>query len=135
VTTRTLRYYDEIGLLEPASIGENGYRYYDFGSLLQLQQIMFFRELDVPIKEIQHYMSRPDFNLLNALANHRQRLQQSVSRLETLIDTIDQTIATINGEWIMTAKEHFEGFDEGKHKEETQQRWGNTPQYNESQKK
>jgi DNA-binding transcriptional MerR regulator len=48
VTTRTLRYYDEIGLLSPADTGENGYRYYDQGSLLRLQQILFFRELDVP---------------------------------------------------------------------------------------
>ena len=48
VSTRTLRYYDEIGLLTPASIGENGYRYYDYGNVLQLQQIMFYRELEIP---------------------------------------------------------------------------------------
>ena len=67
VTTRTIRYYDEIGLLSPADTGGNGYRYYDQGSLLQLQQILFFRELDVPLKDIQLFMSRPDFNLLGAL--------------------------------------------------------------------
>ncbi|MGD9093509.1 MAG: MerR family transcriptional regulator [Anaerolineales bacterium] len=64
VTTRTLRYYDEIGLLTPASTGENGYRYYDQDSLMQLQQILFFRELDIPLKDIHHIVSRPDFNLL-----------------------------------------------------------------------
>ncbi len=52
ITTRTLRYYDQLGLLKPAEIGENGYRYYDRGNLLNLQQILFFRELDVPLKQI-----------------------------------------------------------------------------------
>ena len=52
VTTRTLRYYDQLGLLNPAEIGENGYRNYNHEDLLRLQQIMFFRELDVPLKEI-----------------------------------------------------------------------------------
>jgi DNA-binding transcriptional MerR regulator len=75
VTTRTLRYYDEIGLLTPASIGANGYRYYNLNSLLRLQQILFFRELDVPLKDIHLIMSRPDFNLLDALEHtaHRSR--------------------------------------------------------------
>jgi DNA-binding transcriptional MerR regulator len=50
VTTRTIRYYDQIGLLAPGQIGGNGYRYYDRGSLLRLQQIMFYRELDVPCR-------------------------------------------------------------------------------------
>lgn len=135
VTTRTLRYYDEIGLLEPASIGENGYRYYDYGNLLQLQQIMFYRELDVPVKDIQQSLSRPDFNHLDTLVNHRQHLEQNISRLEQLLDTVDQTIATIKGEWTMTDKEYFLGFDETQYEEETRQRWANTSKYKESQKK
>jgi DNA-binding transcriptional MerR regulator len=135
VTTRTLRYYDEIGLLIPADIGDNGYRYYDQGSLLRLQQILFFRELDVPLKDIQLVTSRPDFNLLRALENHRSSLQNRAKRLDKLIDTIDQTIATIKGEWIMTARDYFEGFDETQYEEETRERWGNTTQYAESQKK
>ena len=135
VTTRTLRYYDEIGLLAPADIGDNGYRYYDQSSLLSLQQVLFFRELDVPLKEIQLITSRPDFNLLSALENHRSSLQNKAKRLEKLIDTIDQTIATIKGEWIMTAKGYFEGFDETQYEEEVRERWGKSPQYAESQKK
>lgn len=135
VTTRTLRYYDEIGLLGPADTGDNGYRYYDQDSLLQLQQILFFRELDVPLRDIQLFMSRPDFNLLEALEKHREALQRRAQRLEKLIDTVDQTIATIKGERIMTATEYFEGFDESQYDEETQERWGHTPQYAESQKK
>lgn len=135
VTTRTIRFYDEIGLLSPADTGDNGYRYYDQGSLLQLQQILFFRELDVPLKDIQLIMSRPDFNLRQALEKHRQALDFRVKRLNKLIDTVDQTIATLQGDWIMSAKDFFEGFDESQYEEETRQRWGHTPQYAESQRK
>ncbi len=135
VTTRTLRYYDEIGLLSPADTGENGYRYYDQSSLLRLQQILFFRELDVPLKDIQLIMTRPDFNLLQALENHRLSLKNKLNRLDRLIGTIDQTISTIKGGKMMSAEEYFEGFDETLYEEETRQRWGNTPQYAESQKK
>jgi DNA-binding transcriptional MerR regulator len=135
VTTRTLRYYDEIGLLNPAFTGENGYRYYDQNSLLRLQQILFFRELEVPLKDIHLIMSRPDFSSLQALQNHRTALQSRVKRLNTLIDTIDQTIANIKGKWIMTENDYFEGFDETQYEDEVKERWGNTPQYAESQKK
>lgn len=135
VTTRTLRYYDEIGLLEPADTGDNGYRYYDQGSLLRLQQILFFRELDVPLKDIHLIMSRPDFSLLRALEEHRDSLENRAKRLGKLIDTVDRTIETIKGDQIMTAKDYFEGFDETQYEEEARQRWGNTPQYAQSQKK
>ncbi len=135
VTTRTLRYYDEIGLLSPAETGDNGYRYYDQGSLLRLQQILFFRELDLPLKDIQLFMSRPDFNLLSALAKHRSSLQTRAKRLDKLIDTIDQTIAAIKGERAMTAKGYFEGFDETQYEEEARERWGKTSQFAESRKK
>lgn len=75
VTTRTIRYYDEIGLLRPLYIGDNGYRFHDQDSLLRLQQILFFRELDVPLKEIQRILGRLDFNLMRALENHKSALQ------------------------------------------------------------
>jgi len=135
VTTRTIRYYDEIGLLPPASTGDNGYRYYDHESLLRLQQILFFRELEVPLKEIELIMNRPDFNPLHALGKHRNSLLIKAKRLDKLIDTIDQTIATIKGEWTMTERGYFEGFDETQYEEETKERWGHTLQYTESQKK
>jgi DNA-binding transcriptional MerR regulator len=135
VTTRTIRYYDEIGLLNPAHTGDNGYRYYDDGSLLRLQQILFFRELEVPLKDIQLIMNRPDFNLSEALKNHRAALQSRAKRIDRLIDTIDQTIATIKGDWKMTEKEYFEGFDETQYEDEVKERWGNTTQYAESQRK
>jgi DNA-binding transcriptional MerR regulator len=135
VTTRTLRYYDQIGLLIPAEIGENGYRYYDQRNLMRLQQILFFRELDIPLNDIQLIMSQPDFNLYVALDEHRSSLEKKAVRLNKLITTIENTLATIRGERLMTAEEYFEGFDEASYEEETKQRWGNTPQYAESQRK
>lgn len=135
VTTRTIRYYDEIGLLDPALTGDNGYRYYDQDSLLSLQQILFFRELDVPLKEIQLIMSRPDFNLLSTLENHRSALHIKVRRLDTLIDTLDQTIATVKGDGTMSDKDVFKGFDENQYEDEVRERWGDSPRYAESQAK
>jgi DNA-binding transcriptional MerR regulator len=135
VTTRTIRYYDEIGLLQPATTGDNGYRYYDQESLLRLQQILFFRELDVPLKEIQLIMSRPDFDLLSALENHRSSLLGRARRVQALVETIDHTIATMKGELSMTEKEYFEGFDESQYEEEARQRWSEDPKFAESQAK
>ncbi|MCK4901176.1 MAG: MerR family transcriptional regulator [Anaerolineales bacterium] len=135
VTTRTIRYYDEIGLLSPANTGENRYRYYDQDSLLRLQQILFFRELDVPLKEIELIMNRSNFDLLSALENHRSSLQSKMRRLEMLIDTLDQTIATVKGERTMSDREIFEGFDESQYEDEVRERWGDTPQFTRSQKK
>ncbi len=135
VTTRTLRFYDEIGLLNPAGTVSNGYRFYDQESLLHLQQILFFRELEVPLDEIRLIMSSPDFDLLGSLEKHRTALQIRSKRLAHLITTIENTIATIKGDMKMDDKQLFEGFDETKYEEETRQRWGNTPQYKESQRK
>ena len=135
VTTRTLRYYDEIGLLPTAETSANGYRYYDHACLLKLQQILFFRELDVPLKDIQLIMNHPDFNLLDALEGHRASLHSQVNRLNKLLETIDHTIAVFKGESHMSDGEYFEGFDETKDTDEVKERWGHTTQYAESQRK
>jgi DNA-binding transcriptional MerR regulator len=135
VTTRTIRYYDEIGLLDPALTGDNGYRYYDQDSLLRLQQILFFRELDVPLKEIELVMNGPNYDLLSALGNHRSALQTKVHRLEKLIDTLDKTVSSIKGEGTMSDKDFFAGFDESQYEDEVRERWGDSPRYAESQVK
>ncbi|HUV16149.1 MAG TPA: MerR family transcriptional regulator [Pelolinea sp.] len=135
VTTRTLRYYDEIGLLSPAEVGDNGYRLYDHQSMLRLQQILYFRELDIPLKDIRHTLNQPNFDLLTALETHRLSLQGRAERITALIETLDQTIATLKGEWIMSEKDYFNGFDESQYEEEARQRWGGTPQYSESRRK
>ncbi len=131
-TTRTLRYYDQQGLLEPARIGTNGYSYYDRGNLLTLQQILFFRELDVPIKEIQFLLSRPDFQLLRSLENHQRAIQERISHYQELLDTIQRTISDLEGETKMNGSDYFKGFDEKEFQAEAQERWGSTPQYRDS---
>ncbi|MFC2028679.1 MerR family transcriptional regulator [Chloroflexota bacterium] len=135
VTTRTLRYYDKLGILKPASTGGNGYRYYDRQSLLRLQQILFLRELDVPLREIQELLNQPDLNLQAVLTRQREALESRKNRLQKLIETIDHTIANLKGENKMTDKEYFEGFDQSKYEDEVKERWGDSPQYIESQRK
>ena len=135
VTTRTLRYYDQLGLLIPVEIGENGYRYYDHDNLLRLQQVLYFRELEVPLKEIQYLLSCPDFQLSSSLENHRTALKNQVQRLNKLLATLEKTIRSLEGEGYMSEKEYFEGFDETRHEDETRELWGQTPQYTESQRK
>lgn len=135
VTTRTLRYYDQVGILIPAKFGSNGYRYYDHDSLLRLQQILFYRELDVPLKEILYLLNRPDFQILPALQNHQEAIREKVKRYQELLRTIQKTITSLNGEEHMAENEYFEGFDESQYEEEVVERWGHTPQFGESQRK
>jgi len=134
VTTRTLRYYDQIGLLRPAQTGENSYRYYDRDSLLRLQQILFLRELDVPLSDIREMLNKPELDLQVVLTGHRAALDGRRVRLQTLIDTIDHTIANLKGENKMNDKDYFDGFDQSQYEDEVKERWGDSSQYTESQK-
>jgi DNA-binding transcriptional MerR regulator len=127
VTIRTLHYYDEIGLLQPASHGENGYRYYDEQAVLRLQQILFYRELDLSLEEIRAILDRPDFDLIRALRGHRRALLNRRERIDSLIETIDKTVRHLKGEIEMSDKDFYSGFDEEKQKEhakEAERRWG-----------
>ncbi len=135
VTTRTLRYYDHLGLLTPAKIAENGYRLYNRDNLLRLQQVMFFKELNVPLKEIQSILDQPEFHPLTTLKEHRGAILAQTGRLNKLLNTLDQTISSLEGDHIMENQDLFEGFDEKKYQEETRDRWGDTPQYKQSQQK
>ena len=121
VTPRTLHHYDQIGLLKPESIGENGYRYYGEKSMLRLQQILFYRELDMPLDEIKKIMGRRDFDVLAALENHKLELQKRIRRLSHLIETVDKTINHLKGENIMSPKGLFEGFSEEQQEEYAKQ--------------
>ena len=98
VTPRTLHHYDQIGLLKPSQVGENGYRYYGEESLLRLQQILFYRELDLPLDEIRKIMGRRDFDALAALENHKQELEKRIESLLGLIETVDNTILHLKGQ-------------------------------------
>ena len=112
VTPRTLHHYDEIGLLKPSRIGDNGYRYYGEESLLKLQQILFYRELDFPLDDIRKIMGRRDFDVLSALETHKESLTRQMERTKRLLVTVDNTINHIKGEKLMSQKGLFEGFSE-----------------------
>ena len=79
VTPRTLHFYDEIGLLKPTRVGDNGYRYYDEEAMLRLQQILLYRKMELPLEEIKQVMGRHDFDILSALEEHRLELQNKIS--------------------------------------------------------
>ena len=112
VSSRTLHYYDQIGLLKPESRGRNGYRQYGDESLLKLQQILFYRELGVPLDKIKAILTRPDFDVAAALESHRAALLRQVERTERLIQTVDDTILHLKGKKDMSKKALFEAFSE-----------------------
>lgn len=114
VSPRTLRYYDRKGLLKPDAVGANGYRYYGERSLLRLQQILFYRELDLPLAEIRDLMGRRGFSAARALEGHRRALEARIERLRRLIKTVDETLLHLKGETKMSDKKLFEPFSEEK---------------------
>jgi DNA-binding transcriptional MerR regulator/quercetin dioxygenase-like cupin family protein len=110
VSVRTLHFYDEVGLLKPAYVGANGYRFYEEPQLLSLQQILFYRELGFELKQIKEVVNRADFEKLAALQSHRTVLEQQLARTRSLIETIDKTIEHLQGTKIMKTEELFQGF-------------------------
>lgn len=92
VTVRTLHFYEELGILKPAYYGSNGYRYYEEKELVQLQQILFFKELGFSLKQIKKVLGRSDFDRLAALHSHRKSLSQEWEKLGQLLEVIDKTI-------------------------------------------
>lgn len=110
VSSRTLRYYDEINLLKPSRINSSGYRIYGQKEVDRLQQILFFRELEVNIDTIIQIMNEPNFDQSYALMQHYHQLVQKRDRLDKLIKTIEKTIAHEKGEIMMSNNEKFEAF-------------------------
>jgi len=109
VSVRTLHFYDETGLLKPAYVGTNGYRFYEEPQLLTLQQILFYRELGLELKQIKQVLGRAEFEKVAALQSHRQVLEEKLTRTRSLLGTIDKTIADLKGRK-MTTEEMFVGF-------------------------
>ena len=130
VSVRTLHYYDEIGLLVPAYVDRStGYRYYDENSLLRMQEILFYRELDFSLKSIREFLSSPNYNKRKALKEQKKMLTLKKERLERLISAID---GAVKGENIMIA---FDNSEFEKHKAEAKEKWGQTPAYKEHAEK
>ncbi len=123
ITTRTLRYYDEIGLLSPQRTSSNGYRVYGQQEVDLLQQILFYRELGVQLDEIKNIVWSKNYDGLAALQDHLFSLKVKKGQIELLIANVEKTIAAAKGDIKMSDKEKFEGFKQ-KVIEENEQRYG-----------
>jgi DNA-binding transcriptional MerR regulator len=117
VTVRTLHHYDEIGLLAPAHIGANGYRYYGRAELLRLQRILFHRELGVQLGAIAAFLELEGEDQVSVLMRHREKLEVERERYRVLIETIDRTVAAMKGQAKMSNADLYKGFSAEKQAE------------------
>lgn len=132
VSVRTLHYYDEIGLLHPSRVTDAGYRLYDDAAVSRLQQILFFRELDFPLKSIAGILDSPAFDRREAFVNHKRLLELKRERLNRLIRLVEENL---KGEINMSTREFDMGEIEAtreQYADEVKSRWGNTSAYAES---
>lgn len=135
VSPRTLRHYDQIGLLKPALIGDNGYRYYQYQQLTTLMQILFYKELDFSLEEIKQIVQDPSFDMVQAFTDHRQLLRLKNKRIKRLIKTIDQIITSYQEHQPMNPQQTYKSFYQqeiDKYKDEVKTRWGHTDAYHQS---
>ena len=102
ISTRTLQYYDEIGLLKPSELTESGYRLYDDEALQKLQQILFFKELGFKLKEIKEILQKPDFDKIKAFKRQKELLLLKRNRTDRLIQLLSRLE---KGEQCMSFKE------------------------------
>ena len=110
VTGRTLRWYDEIGLLKPARTNSAGYRIYGPEQVNRLQDILFYRAIGVPLSSIRTILDAPDFDRQTALQSHLATLEQQKDQLDAMILTVRKTLSALQGETAMTDHEKFEAF-------------------------
>ena len=110
ISSRTLRYYDEIGILKPARINSSGYRIYGSKEVDRLQQILFYRELGMDLESIKNIVTSDSFDESTALIQHREKLLHQREKIDLLIANVNKTIASKEGRIKMSDKEKFEGF-------------------------
>ena len=135
VSIRTLHHYDHIGLLCPEIAADSGYRWYGAADVEKMQQILFYRELDFPLKDIRDILADPQYDKQEALRRQRQLLLLKRERLDGLLELLD---ANLKGERTM----EFQGFNASEleqarrqYADETKARWGHTDAWKESQEK
>ena len=135
ISVRMLHYYDEIGLLKPSEVTDVGYRLYDDKALMILQQILFYKELDIPLKEVKEMMYSPHYNIMQALDNQKKLLILKCNRLNDLVELINQTL---KGENEMSFKEfdmseYYSALEEFKkeYKDKILKVYGTMDKYNE----
>jgi DNA-binding transcriptional MerR regulator len=109
ISVRALHHYHEIGLLDPACVGANGYRYYGREELLRLQQILINRALGIPLGEIAAILDAPDHDRLAALRAQRARIAEQAARSAEMLRTIDRTIADLEGDRAMKDADLYTG--------------------------
>lgn len=130
ISVRTLHYYDEIGLLKPSFVDKHtGYRFYDEKSLLRIQEILFFRELDFSLKSINEILSSPGYDKYKALEEQKKLLTLKKERLEKLISAIE---SAKKGDFVMKV---FDNSEFENYKSEVKEKWGETDAYKEYCKK
>ena len=136
VSVRTLRYYDEIGLLKPSEVTPAGYRYYDGPALETLQQIVFYRELGLPLEQISTILRAPDHNRTEALRRHRQLLLMKRRRLDDMLRLLDETIGgtAMYNEMPRPTQNEVDDL-KAQYAREAADRWGNTEAFLESREK
>ncbi|HAP89920.1 MAG TPA: MerR family transcriptional regulator, partial [Arthrobacter bacterium] len=122
-TSRTLRHYDDIGLLKPSRIGHNGYRYYNQAALVQLQRILLLRGLGLGLPVISQVLD-DETDAAKALTGHLEWLKQEQHRLARQIASVTQTIEAVKGGGEIMAEDMFNGFDHTQYKDEVEERWG-----------
>lgn len=134
VSVRTLHYYDEIGLLKPASTDKHsGYRYYDEKSAERMFEIIFLREMDFSLKSIKDILSSPNYNKKEAFRKQKELLLLKKSRLDRLISALEKAE---KGEFDMKSLSNNE-YENAKnsYEKEVKEKWGHTDAYKESQEK
>lgn len=128
VSVRTLHHYDRIDLLKPAERSEKNYRFYGKAELLKLQQILFYKELDFPLKEIAKILNDPNFDFLKALEFHQMELLRRADQMQQLLATVDKTIHSLKSKKNMISdKELYTGFSQEEidsMRNEIKKRWG-----------
>ena len=130
VSIRTIHYYDEIGLLTPAYVDKiTGYRYYDENSILRMQEILFYRELDFSLKSIKEILTSPNYDKNKVFNEQKELLILKKERLEKIIFAID---AAMEGENVMSV---FDNSEFEKYKNEVKEKWGQTEAYKEHSEK
>lgn len=112
ISTRTLRYYDEIGLLIPKRVSSNGYRIYGKEEINKLQQILFYREFDMKLEKILEILMDKDFDRERVLRDHRRNLADKRKQMDMLIRNLDESIEEMEGRVKMKDKDKFQGFKE-----------------------
>ena len=122
-TSRTLRHYDDVGLLAPSSTGANGYRYYDEAALTRLQRILLLRELGLGLPAIAEVLAG-ETDDSRALATHLDWLRRERDRIDRQIASVTTTIAKLEREEPLMPDEMLDGFDHTQYREEVEQRWG-----------